>query len=101
MTSSRANGQNLGRTPALARLLERLSSRLASQIWLFGLGTLAAASCAWLAFAFFADYALRVPRGVVWIHSFVAIATPLVFAWRFLVRPLRRRPDLAETAVLF
>ncbi|MEO6709134.1 MAG: hypothetical protein ABI054_10115 [Planctomycetota bacterium] len=101
MTSSRANDPNLGRTPALARLLERLSSRLTSQIWLFGLGTLAAASCAWLVFAFFADYALRVPRSVVWLSSFVAIATPLVCAWRFLVRPLRRRPDLAETAVLF
>lgn len=101
MASLRASDQRLTRTPALARLLARLSQRLTSQIWLFGLGTLAAMTSAWLAFAFLADYALRVPHGVLLFHAFITLAVPAFCAWRFLLRPLARRPDLAQTAVLF
>ncbi len=95
------NDKTLRRTPALERLLERLARRLTGQIWLFGMGTLAAASAAWIAFAFFADYTLRVPQGVRILHSLVALAVPAFMAWRYLIRPLGKRPDTAQTAVLF
>ncbi len=98
--SMREPESNLGRTPALERLLQRLALRLSAQVWMFGLGTLLALTCAWLAFAFFADFGLRVPHGVRVAHGLVALALPGFCAWRYLIRPLARRPDRAQTAVL-
>jgi hypothetical protein len=90
----------LAATPVLEGLLRRLRSRLTRQVWLFGAGTLLGLVSVWLAFAFFADWALRVPRGVRLFHLVVLIVLPLLAAWRFLVEPLRRRPDRAGLALL-
>jgi hypothetical protein len=90
----------LSATPALERLLARLRARLTRQVWFYGLGTLLGALSLWLTFAFFADWALRVPRGVRVLHLLVLVALPVWIAWRFLVRPLRRRPDRAGLAIL-
>jgi len=98
--TSRADDRPLQRTPTLERVLERLSAKLTRQIWLFGLGTLLAWLSAWLLFAFLADYGLRVPQGVRVLHTLVAVVLPCWCAWRYLLRPLGRRPDRASTAVL-
>lgn len=91
----------LPRTPALERLLARLWRRLSLQIWLFGLGTLSLCSAGWILFAFFADYGLRVPHSVRLFHALVLVALPAFAFWRWIVRPLSRRPDLAGCAVLY
>src|SRR5687767_10709830 len=101
MSPAREQDRRLERTPALEALLARVSRKLSAQIWLFGLGTLLAWTSAWLAFAFLADYGLRVPYGVRLFHTAVALAVPAFCAWRFLLRPLARRPDRARTAVLY
>ena len=90
----------LSQTPALGRLLSRLHQRLTRQVWLFGIGTLLGVISLWLTFAFFADWALRVPRGVRIFHLLVLIALPIWTLSRFLLRPLRRRPDRAGLAIL-
>ena len=100
MEQPRVDDRPLQRTPALERVLARLSAHLTRQIWWYGLGTLSAWTCAWLMFAFFADYGLRVPQGVRMFHSLIALALPAACAWRYLLRPLSRRPDRANTAVL-
>ncbi|HUR29199.1 MAG TPA: hypothetical protein VM509_13510, partial [Planctomycetota bacterium] len=101
MTDRKVDAPSLDRTPALARLLSRLSARLTAQIWLFGLGTLATLTSAWIAFAFISDYGLRVPRGVLVLQAILLVALPLFCAWRYLLRPLARRPGRADTAVLY
>lgn len=90
----------LTRTPALEALLGRLSARITSQVWLHGLGTIALLATGWLLFAFLADYVLRVPHPVRVFHGLVALGVPAFAAWRFLIRPLGRRPDRAGLAVL-
>lgn len=90
----------LAQTPALERLLARLSRKLSAQIWMHGLGTVLAALGAWLVFAFFADWALHVPLGVRWFHLLVFLALPVVLLWRELVRHLRRRPGRGGLALL-
>ncbi len=90
----------LSATPAVERLLATLSRRLTLSILVHGFGTVLFAAVAWLAFAFFADYALHVPHPVRLAHLAIAIALPLFVAWRYLVRPLSRRPDRSGLAML-
>lgn len=92
--------QPLQRTPALERLLASLGTRLSGLILAQGLGTVALALCAWLVFAFLADWVLHVPRAVRWMHLVVLVALPIVIAVRSLVRPWRRRPGRSGLAVL-
>ncbi|MBM3991663.1 MAG: hypothetical protein FJ298_11730, partial [Planctomycetes bacterium] len=90
----------LAATPALAALLARVRRRLVAQIWLHGMGGMLVAVSAWLAFAFFADWALHVPRAVRWLHFAVLVALPIALLWREVLRHLRRVPDAAGLAVL-
>jgi len=92
--------QALAATPALAALLARLRRRLVAQVWLHGLGGILVALCAWLAFVFFADWALHVPLAVRWFHLAVLVALPIALFWREVLRHLRRVPDAAGLAVL-
>ena len=59
-----ARTRSLAATPAVERLLAKLSRSLALSIVVHGAGTVLAATTLWLAFAFFADYALHVPHAV-------------------------------------
>ena len=87
-------------TPAIDALFARLDRRIVAQIWLWGLGTVAGLAVAWLAFAFLADWALHVPKIVRLLHAAVLVLIPCVGLWRFLARPLARRPDREGLAVL-
>jgi hypothetical protein len=87
-------------TPNLERLLGRLRARLGVLAWMQGAGVVLAMLCAWLAFAFLADWALQVPRGVRWFHLGLCVLVPSAALWRFGVRPWLRRPDRAGLAVL-
>ena len=98
-TETRPDGP-LRKTPELERLLGRLRNRLRGKVWLHGLGTLLGVVGIWLVFAFFADWALHVPKSVRWMHLGVLVALPLVFGWRELVRHLSNIPDRAGLAVL-
>ncbi len=98
--SRRRGPLDLGRTPRLAALLDRLSSRLTRAVWLHGLGSVLVVTVLWMAFAFFADWALHVPRAVRWLHLVLLFGLPGYVLWRELVRPLARRPDRAGLAVL-
>ncbi len=90
----------LAATPALAALLARLRRRLVAQIWLHGVGGVLVPLCLWLAFVFFADWALHVPLAVRWFHLAVLVALPVALFWREVLRHLRRVPDAAGLAVL-
>lgn len=100
MHRQRNEDTRLDRTPALERLLARLSAALTRQIWLSGLGSVLLVAVAWLAFAFVADYVLRVPHGVRVFHALVAVALPGFVAWRRLAKPMAARPTRAGTAVI-
>ncbi len=88
-------------TPQLAALLGRLRRKLVLQIWLHGAGGVFVPLVAWLAFVFFADWALHVPLAVRLFHLAVLGALPVFLVWREVVRHLRRVPDAAGLAVLF
>lgn len=90
----------LNSTPTLERLLARLAGHLGRLAWMQGLGAVLAVLALWLSFAFVADYALHVPRGVRWLHLGVCIAAPLFALWRLGLAPWLRRPDRAGLAVL-
>ena len=96
----RQGGAPLPPTPALDRLIERVRARLGRLVVLHGLGTTAAVAAGWMAFAFLADWLLHVPAPVRIFHLLVLVALPAFVAVRWLVRPLRARPDAAGTAVL-
>ena len=79
------------RTPALDSLLRTAQTRLRRRVWSYGIGTVFGVLAGWVAFAFFADYILRVPFAVrVW-HGFFTFALVGYFIWREFVRPFRRR----------
>ena len=90
----------LGRTPVLDGLLGALRRRLVGKIWLHGLGTALAVGALWLAFAFLADWGLRVPRPVRILHGLAFVVLVGVFVWRDLLRPMRRVPSRSGLALL-
>ena len=90
----------LSSTPTLERLLASLGGQLARLAWMQGLGAVLAVLALWLSFAFVADYALQVPRGVRWLHLGVCFAAPLFALWRLGIAPWLRRPGRAGLAVL-
>lgn len=90
----------LAATPGLERLIGRLRGRLTRQIWTHGSGSVLAVVAVWLAFAFFADWALHVPPAVRWLHLGVLFALPAFVLWRELFRPLSRRPGRDGLAIL-
>ncbi|MCY2958639.1 MAG: hypothetical protein NTY35_00580 [Planctomycetota bacterium] len=94
------SGAPLPPTPALDHLIERVRARLARLVLLHGLGTTAVVASVWLAFAFLADWTLHLPAPVRVFHLLVLVALPAFVAVRWLLRPLRARPDRAGTAVL-
>lgn len=61
----------LSATPVLARRLDELQRRLRLSVGLWAAGTVVLAASLWLAFSFLADWGLRVPSGVRWIHLVV------------------------------
>jgi len=87
-------------SPRLNALLARVRAQVVRQVWLHGLGSVAAVTMGWLLFAFMADYLLHVPAPVRIIHLIVAVALPVVFFWRELLTLLRRVPDRAGIALL-
>ncbi len=96
----RQTGAPLPPTPALDRLIERVRARLGRLVFLHGVGTTAAVAAGWFAFAFLADWLLHLPAPVRIFHLLVLVALPAFVAVRWLVRPLRARPDATGTAVL-
>jgi len=87
-------------TRALDAFLARLHRRLGQHVLLHGVGTVAAAAGAWLAFAFLADYVLHVPLPIRIFHGIALVLVLGYFSWRDLLRPLSRLPDESQLAVL-
>ena len=87
-------------TPTLERLLMQLRGRLQRLVIVRALGLATAAAIGWLAWAYFADYVLEVPRAVRTFHGIGLIALPAYLLWRTGWRHLRRLPDRRDLAVL-
>ncbi|MEW6073002.1 MAG: hypothetical protein AB1726_10490 [Planctomycetota bacterium] len=87
-------------TPHLDRLLAGLRGRLIAGVWLHGTGTALLAAAIWLAFAFVADWGLRVPHALRLTHGVVLVALGAAIVVRDLWRPRRRVPGRAGLAVL-
>lgn len=87
-------------TPTLEKLLLAVRRRLTLFVWMHGLGTVATAAACWLVFAFLADWALDLPAPIRVVHGLVLLGLPLFFLWRDLLRPLARRPENDELAIL-
>jgi len=90
----------LTQTPQAGHLLESLRRRLVRQVLMYGLGTVLGVAAAWLLFAYIADWGLRVPKAVRVIHGGTFFALLAFFAWRNVLRPLRRLPSRTGLAVL-
>jgi hypothetical protein len=90
----------LSGTPALSRLLAATRRALLRQVLAYGIGTVLGAATLWLAFAFLADWGLRVPHAIRVLHGFGLAAVVTVFLWRDLLRPLARLPTLEGLALL-
>ncbi|MBL8859998.1 MAG: hypothetical protein JNL28_15930 [Planctomycetes bacterium] len=87
-------------TPAVDRLLARLSARITSNVFLHGLATALTFGALWLLAAFLLDWALHLPGPIRIFHLGLLTAIPAFFLWRDLVRPLSKRPDRAGLAVI-
>jgi hypothetical protein len=90
----------LTRTPGIEALLSSLRRKILVLVVVHGIGTLCAALTAWLAFAYLADWALRVPRPVRIFHGLVVLGVFAYFLWREFLRPLRSMPDRTGLALL-
>jgi hypothetical protein len=90
----------LTRTPGIEALLSSLRRRILVLVLVHGVGTLFAVLTAWLAFAYLADWALRVPRPVRIFHGLVVLGVVAYFLWREFLRPLRAMPDRTGLALL-
>ncbi|MSR62278.1 MAG: hypothetical protein EXS08_07525 [Planctomycetes bacterium] len=91
----------LTRTPTLERLLRATRAAIVRQVLAYGLGTVLGAATLWLAFAFLADWGLRVPHAIRIFHGLMLAAVITVFLWRDLLRPLRMLPTQEGLALLF
>ena len=87
-------------TPNVERLLGALGKRLTALVLLYGLGTVLGVVSLWIAFAYFADWGLRVPKVVRIAHGLVLVVLLAVFLWRSVLRPLRRIPGRSGLALL-
>lgn len=87
-------------TPVLARRLDALERRLRLSVLVWATGTVILATSAWLAFAFLADWGLRVPAGVRWFHLLVLFAGVGYLVYREGVRRLRTVPKGESLAQL-
>jgi hypothetical protein len=92
--------RSLERTPVLASRIASLRRALRSAAWADGLASLCLAVGLWLAWCFLADWGLRVPTWVRWLHTLALLALVGACAWRRLVRPLRSQPDARGLALL-
>lgn len=101
MPASRPVDAPLSATPELERLLTATRARLVRQVYAYGVGTVLGAASLWLAFAFLADWGLRVPLAVRILHGIVLFVVLGVFLWRDLLKPLGALPDREGLAVLF
>lgn len=90
----------LSATPVLAGRLDELQRRLRLSVALWAAGTVVLAACLWLAFSFFADWGLRVPSGVRWLHLAVFFAGAVFLIQREGLRRWRTVPAGEELAQL-
>jgi hypothetical protein len=96
-----AHDARLERTPALESALARLRGRIVRLVWLHGLGSLALVLSLGIAFAFAADYVLRVPAALRLAHGIALSALALWALWRTLWQPLRLVPARRDLALLY
>jgi len=87
-------------TPRLDALLSRLRQALVRQVVCHGAGTLALVTGLWLAYSYWADRLMHLPRAIRVFHGLLLVVLPGVFLLRDLLRPLRRVPDAAGLALL-
>lgn len=92
---------DLSATPNVRRLLDALRRRLRALVILYGVGTVLAVGSGWLAFAFLADWGLRVPAAIRMLHGVLLALLVAVFLWRALLRPIARVPSTRGLALLF
>ncbi|MBM3978342.1 MAG: DUF4175 domain-containing protein, partial [Planctomycetes bacterium] len=90
----------LDRSPQLAARLGALRRALLAAAWLRGLSLLLVGAALWAGWAFLADWGLRVPAWVRWLHLVLFVAGLGWAAWRWLIVPLRRQPRARELALL-
>ncbi len=100
MSPDNTNQHEPRATPEVDRLLERLRSKITSNVFLHGVGTAVTFGAAWLLAAFLLDWALHLPGPIRIFHLGLLTAIPAFFLWRDLVRPLTRRPDKVGLAVI-
>lgn len=93
-------GASLRATPTVARKLAALRARLAVKVWQHGAGTILFAGSLVLAFAFLADWGLRVPRALRILHGILFLVVVVLFVYRDLLRPRRRLPGTVGLAIL-
>jgi hypothetical protein len=87
-------------TPTVGRRLAALRARLVVKIWQHGAGTILLVGALALAYAFLADWVLRVPRPLRIFHAILCLAVIGFFTWRDLLRPRRRIPGRVGLAIL-
>ncbi|MEX1026131.1 MAG: hypothetical protein WD226_13735 [Planctomycetota bacterium] len=87
-------------TPKLDARIARLRRGLVRAVWLRGLGILVVCVLAWLAFAYLADWGLRVPRLIRVFHAVIVVVVTGFVAYRYLLLPLRSLPDRTGLALL-
>ena len=87
-------------SPQLEALLRSLRARIVRQLVLYGSGTVLGAAVLWLAFAFLADWGLRVPYAIRIFHGVVLLGVVMLFAYRDLIRPWRGIPGRIGLALL-
>lgn len=86
--------------PNLNAQLARLKSGLTRAVLLRGLGLTTLCVLAWLVFAYFADWGLRVPRILRLLHGVVAVGLLGFALWRFVLQPLSKLPGRTGLALL-
>ncbi|NOT31925.1 MAG: hypothetical protein HOP15_15880, partial [Planctomycetes bacterium] len=91
----------LERTPTLERLLASTRTALVRQVLAYGIGTVLGACTLWLAFAFVADWGLRVPHAIRMLHGLLLAAVITLFLWRDLLRPLGQLPGRDGLTLLY
>ncbi len=92
--------RSLKQTPALESVLKKLRGQLRLLILAEGFGTALITVAAWCAFAFVADFALGVPRGIRMAHGVLLALLPVLALFRFGLRHLAKIPDQRGMAVL-
>jgi len=86
--------------PRLDALIARLGRALRAGVWLYGIGTIAAAACAWLLFMYAADRVLDLPAPIRIFHLAVLVGGAAYLFTRLVLRHARAMPGREGLAMM-